>query len=102
MEASENKKEYSLKIRLDEEIAQGKYSNFVLVNHTDSEFILDFIFIQPQQPQAKVLSRVITSPKHVKRLQMMLNNAVEKFEQKFGKIEINQQEISANDIKIFH
>jgi len=59
-----NTKEIKLEIQLDEDVAQGVYSNLAVVNHSDSEFILDFIFVQPQAPRAKVRSRVITSPSH--------------------------------------
>lgn len=60
--------ELKLEIQLDEELAQGVYANLAVVNHTDTEFVLDFIFVQPQAPRAKVRSRVVTSPKHFKRL----------------------------------
>src|SRR6185295_12865654 len=49
-------------------IADGVYVNMALVNHTDSEFTLDFIYVQPQQPKARVKARIITSPRHMKRL----------------------------------
>ena len=55
-------KEVKLEIQVDEEIARGIYANLAVVNHSDAEFTLDFIFVQPQAPRAKVRSRVITSP----------------------------------------
>ena len=39
---SEKKKD-GLNIELSEEIAEGKYSNLAIINHSPSEFILDFI-----------------------------------------------------------
>ena len=51
-----------LQIQLDDDVAQGQYVNMALVNHTETEFVLDFIYVQPQQPKAKVRSRVITNP----------------------------------------
>lgn len=77
-----------LEIQLDEETAQGVYANLVVVNHSDSEFTLDFIFVQPQVTRAKVRSRVITSPRHVKRLLLALEENVRKYEQKFGSIDL--------------
>jgi hypothetical protein len=80
--------EVQLQIQLDDAIANGQYVNMALVNHTETEFTLDFIFVQPQQPRAKVLSRIITNPKHMKRLMMAMQDNVAKFEQKFGPIEV--------------
>lgn len=80
--------EVQLQIQLDDAIANGQYVNMALVNHTETEFTLDFIYVQPQQPRAKVLSRIITNPKHMKRLMMAIQDNVAKFEQKFGPIEV--------------
>ena len=80
--------EVQLQIQLDDAIANGQYVNMALVNHTETEFTLDFIYVQPQQPRAKVLSRIITNPKHMKRLMLAMQDNVAKFEQKFGSIEV--------------
>jgi len=83
------KKEMQLQIQLDEDIAQGIYANLTMVNHTETEFALDFIYLQPQQPRAKVRTRIISSPKHTKRLLMALKDNIEKYEKKFGNIDIS-------------
>jgi hypothetical protein len=80
--------EIQLQIQLDDDMANGKYVNMALVNHTETEFTLDFIYVQPQQPRAKVLSRIITNPKHMKRLLMAIQENLAKYEQKFGPVEI--------------
>jgi hypothetical protein len=82
----EGVKEVKLEIQLDEETAQGVYANLAVVNHTDTEFTLDFIFVQPQAPRAKVRSRVITSPRHVRRLIAALEENLRRYEQKFGSL----------------
>jgi hypothetical protein len=79
--------EVKLEIQLDEEMAQGVYANLAVVNHTDAEFILDFIYVQPQVPRAKVRSRIITSPRHLKRLLAALQENVTKYEKQFGPID---------------
>ena len=78
-----------VKIELDPETAQGMYVNMAMLNHTEAEFTLDFIFVQPQEPKGKVRARVITSPKHSKRLLMALTDAVANYERKFGTIDIS-------------
>jgi hypothetical protein len=78
--------EMKLEIQLDEETAQGVYANLAVVNHTDAEFVLDFVFVQPQAPRAKVRTRVITSPRHLKRLLLAIQDNIRKYEDKFGPI----------------
>jgi len=80
--------EVQLQIQLDESVADGNYVNMALVNHTETEFTLDFIYVQPQQPKAKVRSRVITNPKHMKRLILAMQDNVAKYESKFGVIQL--------------
>lgn len=72
--------EVKLEIHIDEETAQGVYANLAVVNHNDAEFIIDFIFTQPQVPRAKVRSRIITSPAHVRRLIAALHENLQHFE----------------------
>jgi hypothetical protein len=86
--ATPQQKEIQLQIELDEAIAQGVYCNLAMVNHTPTEFTLDFIYVQPQQPKAKVRSRVITSPQHMKRLLSALQDNISRFESMFGVIDI--------------
>ena len=84
--------EVQLQIQLDDDVANGRYINMALVNHTDTEFTFDFIFVQPQQPKAKVLSRIITSPRHMKRLVAAMQENIAKYEAKFGTIELGDSE----------
>jgi hypothetical protein len=76
-----------IQIDLDEPTAQGLYCNLVLINHTDSEFILDFAFLQPAAPQARVRARILSSPRHTKRLLRALETNIQRYEERFGKID---------------
>jgi hypothetical protein len=82
-------KKVNLQIQLDDDMAQGAYVNLALVNHTETEFVMDFIFVQPQQPKAKVRARILSSPKHTKRLLKALQDNVERYESRFGTIDIS-------------
>jgi hypothetical protein len=86
-----------LQVQIDEDVAQGVYSNLVLLNHTENEFVLDFAFIQPSNGRAKVRSRVISSPRHTKRLLQALQKNLERYEERFGTIDI-----SSDDDPVFH
>ncbi len=88
---SDRKKAPKIQLQLDEETAQGTYSNLVLINHTENEFLLDFAFLQPANARAKVRSRIISSPKHTKRLLRALLKNIERYEQRFGEIEVGDE-----------
>ena len=77
-----------IQVQIDDDLAQGIYANLVLINHTDNEFVLDFAFLQPGAPRAKVRARVISSPRHTKRLLRALQKNVERFEERFGEIDV--------------
>ena len=83
---SEEKKKEGLNIELGEEIAEGTYSNLAIINHSPSEFIVDFIQMMPGVPKAKVKSRVILTPQHAKSLMKALHDNINKYEDQFGKI----------------
>jgi hypothetical protein len=85
MEENKNK-DGQLNIELDQVIAEGTYSNLAIINHSVSEFILDFINIMPGVPKAKVKSRIILTPQHAKRLAKALADNVRKFEEGNGEI----------------
>ena len=83
----DNKKKDGLNIELSEEVAQGSYSNLAIINHSNSEFVLDFIQMMPGVPKAKVKSRIILTPQHAKRLMKALNDNVSKYEDQHGEIQ---------------
>jgi hypothetical protein len=76
-----------IQIDVDDATAQGAYSNLVLINHNENEFVLDFAYIQPSAPRARVRARIISSPRHTKRLLRALEHNVRRYEERFGKIE---------------
>jgi hypothetical protein len=76
-----------IQIDIDDSTAQGAYSNLVLINHNESEFVLDFAYLQPSAPRARVRARVISSPRHTKRLLRALEFNLRRYEERFGKIE---------------
>ncbi len=79
--------EPQIQIDLDEVTAQGVYSNLVLINHNENEFVLDFAYLQPATPRARVRARVISSPRHTKRLLRALEINLRRYEERFGKID---------------
>ncbi len=91
MSDSKQKKEGQINIELDEATAQGTYSNLAIINHSVSEFVVDFINIMPGAPKAKVKSRIILTPQHAKRFVKALNENVTRFEDAHGEIKDYEQ-----------
>ena len=80
-----------INIELDEATAQGIYSNLAIINHSASEFVVDYVCIMPGTPKAKVKSRIILTPQHAKRLLKALGENVHRFEQTHGEIKEFEQ-----------
>jgi hypothetical protein len=73
-------------IKVDEEVARGRYSNVAAVRHTREEFIFDFAFVFPDGPMGRLLSRLILSPAHAKRFMEALQANIKRYEENFGAI----------------
>lgn len=82
----------AIQLQLDEATAQGVYANLVMINHSENEFVFDFAYLQPSAPVAKVRARIISSPRHTKRLLAALQKNVARYEERFGTIEIAADE----------
>ena len=75
-----------INIEIDEKVSEGIYSNLAIINHSVSEFVIDFISIMPGTAKNKVKSRIIITPQHAKKLSKALNDNIDKFEENFGSI----------------
>ena len=87
----ENKKGKQINIELDEKIAEGIYSNLAIINHSQSEFVIDFVNIMPGVPKSKVKSRILLTPQHAKRFLKALHENVIRFEKNNGEIKDYKQ-----------
>ncbi|HOP04879.1 MAG TPA: DUF3467 domain-containing protein [Tenuifilaceae bacterium] len=85
-----SEKKNPLNIELNDEVAQGNYSNLAIITHSASEFIIDFVRVMPGMPKAQVKSRIILTPDHAKRLLAALKDNVAKFESMHGTIKIGE------------
>jgi len=91
MSDQKSNKEGQINIELDDKTAEGIYANLAIINHSVSEFIVDFISVMPGQPKAKVKSRIILTPQHAKRLVKALAENVKRFEENHGEIKDYEQ-----------
>lgn len=87
MENHQNPNTQQMDIELNEEVAEGHYSNLAIITHSHAEFIVDFVKIMPGIPKGKVKSRIILTPHHAKSLLRALSDNIKRFEQTHGVIE---------------
>ena len=87
----QNPQQGQINIELDENTAEGIYSNLAIINHSNTEFVLDFVNIMPGVPKAKVKSRIILTPQHAKRLVKAIAENIQRFESVNGKIVESEQ-----------
>ena len=90
-ENNKNQKKGQINIELDEKVAQGIYSNLAIINHSVSEFVVDFVTIIPGIQKSKVKSRIILTPQHAKRFLKALGDNVKRFENAHGEIKDFEQ-----------
>lgn len=76
-------------IRASDTDLKGVYSNVMQVNHGKEEFILSFFSIFGMQ--GSLVSRVIISPGHLKRMIGALQDNLKKYESKFEPVEIAEE-----------
>ncbi len=83
--------ERKMQITADNETRRGHYSNLALISHRKEEFIIDFLFLDPQvqsqkEGQALLASRVVLNPGHMKRLYQAIGENIQRYEKNYGKI----------------
>lgn len=85
----EKPQQQNVQINVDVKDIGGVYSNLMQVQHTKEEFCLDFFSIFP--PTGKLLTRVVVSPGHLKRMLKAIQENLKKYEGGFGTVEEAQE-----------
>ena len=75
-----------IQVKITDEILKGVYANMVQVGHTSEEFIFDFMNVVP--PAGTVVSRVVVSPSHFKRLVGAMQENLKNYENEYGTISL--------------
>ncbi len=91
---SEKEKDIKIEVKIEESIATGSFANFSNISHSPDEYIIDFLFIHPAPPPGfgKLVSRVILTPAHAKKLLGALGRNIHEYESRFGEIKIEYQQ----------
>lgn len=73
-----------IQVKTGDEKSRGRYSNSMFIAHGPEEFIIDWLLNSPNG--AHLVSRIIVTPGHVKRIIHALQENLAKYEEKFGEI----------------
>lgn len=84
-----------VQIGTEDALSRGRYSNSMIVSHGDEEFIIDWLLNSPNG--VHLVSRIIVTPAHVKRIIDALKENLDNYEKQLG----CAREIKASDQK-FH
>lgn len=74
------------------------YSNIVRISHSPYEFMIDFGQFQPEGNKAFMDIRIITSPQHAKAILRALKENIERYEERYGKINVVAEGEDEEDI----
>jgi hypothetical protein len=97
MDEKEQPQQPTIRIVLDEAVAQGEYVNFANIIHSPSEFVIDLGRVVPGRSDVKIYSRVIMTPLHAKQFLDALGHNLALFEQKYGEIRIDPNAAFSNE-----
>jgi hypothetical protein len=75
-----------VQIKADEKELLGQYSNLVMIHHNAEEFTFHYIYLFTNGTHGKLVSSLIVSPSHAKRLWLALGENISRYEAQFGTI----------------
>jgi len=73
-------------IKIADNIPGAEYTNFANISHNQEEFQIMFANVMP--PSGRVVSKIITTPGHFKRIVAAMNDNLKKYESVFGEIKV--------------
>ncbi|MBW2630344.1 MAG: DUF3467 domain-containing protein [Deltaproteobacteria bacterium] len=82
--AEKNDQAKQVQIKTSDEMSRGRYSNNMLVTHSPEEFVIDWLFNFPGGTH--LVSRIVVSLGHMKRIVAALEDNLKKYESSFGEI----------------
>jgi hypothetical protein len=86
--SSQTSEQKPMQINTGDELSRGRFSNSMLVAHGLEEFIIDWLLNSPNG--AHLVSRIIVTPGHMKRISNALQENIRLYEETFGEIIVNE------------
>jgi len=75
-----------IQVNTGDEMSRGRYSNNMLVSHSPEEFIMEWLLNSPSGTH--LVSRIIVSPGHMKRIIDAFSDNLRRYESKFGAVRV--------------
>jgi hypothetical protein len=66
----------------------ASYANTVIISHTNSEVVFDFVQIMPNDPRARIQNRIVMTPINAKLFLRALGENISRFEERNGEIKV--------------
>jgi len=82
--SEKNSQTKQVQVNASDEISRGRYSNNMLVTHSPEEFVIDWLLNSPRG--TFLVSRIVASPVHMKRIVATLEDNLREYEASFGEI----------------
>ncbi len=76
-----------------DEMSRGRYSNNMAVSHSPEEFIIEWLLNSPSGTH--LVSRIIVSPGHMKRIIDAFSENLRKYESNFGSVRVIEKKDQA-------
>lgn len=73
-----------------DELSRGRYSNSMMVTHSPEEFMIEWLLNSPSGTH--LVSRIIVSPGHMRRIVGALSDNLRKYEARFGAVKAVEAE----------
>jgi hypothetical protein len=73
-----------IQIKSNDEELKGRFSNTAQIHHQPEHFFIDFFLISP--PHGQLVSRIITTPGHMKAIAEAINTQLKEYEKNFGTV----------------
>ncbi len=76
--------ERPIQIVTGDELSRGRYSNSMMVTHSPEEFLIEWLLNSPSGTH--LVSRIVVSPGHMRRIVGALSDNLRKYEERFGAV----------------
>lgn len=82
--AAQQSTSQQISINTIDELSRGRFSNTMFVAHSPEEFIIDWMNNSPNGMH--LVSRIIVTPGHMKRILAALSDNMSRYEENFGAV----------------
>ncbi|MFH0924149.1 MAG: DUF3467 domain-containing protein [bacterium] len=91
----DEKKKGEISVEISRDIEGGVYVNQAIIAHSQKEFVIDLGVTLPGN-KIKIQSRIITNPIDAKAIMLALKDNIEKYEQRYGIVDLSKAKDSTS------